>query len=68
METTLKISGMSCGHCIRAVKEALGGLEGISVLEVNLDQGTAKITHTYPLDQRRLHDVLDAEGYELVSG
>jgi copper chaperone CopZ len=29
METKIAIEGMSCQHCVMAVKKALGGLPGI---------------------------------------
>src|SRR5918912_549226 len=28
---TLKIDGMSCGHCVKAVKSALEGIDGVAV-------------------------------------
>ena len=40
----LKVSGMSCDHCVRAVNEALAAVEGVdSVVEVNLDRGEALV-------------------------
>ena len=39
----LEIQGMSCGHCVAAVKEALGELPGVNVDRVDI--GTAQITY-----------------------
>ncbi len=40
--TKLKIDGMSCEHCVRAVSGALEGVPGVeTVLEVSLDRGEA---------------------------
>jgi copper ion binding protein len=36
----LRISGMSCGHCVNAVKEALGELEGVDVQRVEIGSAT----------------------------
>jgi len=33
---TLHIEGMSCGHCLHAVREALEGLEGVVVESVRM--------------------------------
>lgn len=48
---TLAISGMSCQHCVRAVRTALEGVRGVNVervdigkAEVNYDQDKATIT------------------------
>jgi copper chaperone len=35
METTLKIEGMTCGHCVRSVRSALEGVPGTTVQDVN---------------------------------
>jgi copper chaperone CopZ len=38
---TLEISGMSCGHCVRAVSDALTKLPGLSVESVEI--GSARV-------------------------
>lgn len=38
---TLKIDGMSCGHCVARVEKALSKLDGVSVQRVAL--GSAEI-------------------------
>lgn len=39
----LSISGMSCGHCVRAVRDALAHLPGVAVEQVDI--GTASIKY-----------------------
>ena len=39
----LEIEGMSCGHCVAAVSDALGELPGVSVDAVRI--GSAQITY-----------------------
>ena len=34
--TTLKIDGMSCGHCVMSVRQALEGLDGVKVESVSV--------------------------------
>ena len=41
--TTLKIEGMTCGHCVASVKEALLDLEGVKVESVAV--GTATVEY-----------------------
>lgn len=38
---TVKIKGMSCGHCVMAVTKALGGIAGIKNVQVDLKNGAA---------------------------
>jgi copper chaperone CopZ len=37
---TLSITGMSCGHCVRAVRDALAQLPGVSVGQVQIGSAT----------------------------
>ena len=41
--TTLNVTGMTCGHCKTAVTEALSAVEGVTSVEVDLDNGKAKV-------------------------
>ena len=43
--TTLKVTGMTCQHCVAAVKGALEGLDGVFAADVDLDAGTAVVDH-----------------------
>lgn len=59
----LEVSGMSCGHCVHAVQEALAALPGVKVDEVRI--GTASVS----FDETRtsVSDLVDAvaeAGYE----
>lgn len=42
MERAIKIKGMSCQHCVAAVKKALEGLQGVSKVQVDLEKGEAR--------------------------
>jgi copper chaperone CopZ len=33
---TYCVSGMTCSHCVAAVTEEVGGLDGVSAVEVDL--------------------------------
>jgi len=40
---TIAISGMSCGHCLNAVNQALSGVEGVSVGSVQIGRATLSL-------------------------
>ena len=44
--TSLKVTGMTCGHCQKAVQEALESVEGSQNVSVDLETGIAKIEGT----------------------
>jgi copper chaperone len=39
---TLEIGGMSCGHCVMSVRNALSSTEGLTIDEVRI--GSAKVS------------------------
>ena len=43
MKTVLKVTGMSCEHCVRHVIEALEALDGVKKAKVSLKKGTAAV-------------------------
>lgn len=45
MDTTiLKVSGMTCGGCVRSVANVLKALPGVEGAEVSLEQAQAKVS------------------------
>jgi copper chaperone len=59
----LKIEGMTCEHCVKAVREALAEVPGVdNVEEVSLDRGEAVIAGA-PATEALLAAVRE-EGYE----
>ncbi len=43
--TTLKVEGMSCGHCVMAVTNALKGVAGVQDASVDLQSGRAVVQY-----------------------
>ena len=43
---SLEISGMSCGHCVGAVKTALEGVPGVAVEQVRIGSATVQVDST----------------------
>ena len=42
-ETRLKITGMTCGHCVAHTKKALEAVPGVTEADVSLDPGGALV-------------------------
>lgn len=59
----LDVSGMSCGHCVHAVREALGAVPGVKIEDVRI--GSASVS--FDDDKVTVGDLVDAvanAGYE----
>jgi copper chaperone len=64
-KAVLKVSGMTCQHCVRSVQTALEGHEGVSRAEVDLQGGRAAIEYDDAVvTPRELAGVVAEEGYE----
>jgi copper chaperone len=66
MQTTINVSGMTCGHCVSAVTMELSLLASVTEVDVNLESGQVTITSEAALDQAQLATAIDEAGYELV--
>lgn len=62
MTTTIKITGMTCGHCEQAVSKALSEVPGVTrVVEVSRERQRAVVEGD--ADPRLLLSVVEEEGY-----
>ena len=62
--TTLRASNISCGHCVMAIKKAVGALPGVSAVEG--DPASKQVKVTYEPDQvslEKIEAVMAEEGY-----
>lgn len=63
---SIKIKGMSCQHCVMAVTKALGTLEGIKDVQVDLKSGLATYEEVKPVDPQKIAAAIKKAGYEVV--
>jgi copper chaperone len=59
---------MSCEHCVKAITKAVGSLDGVSEVKVDLDAKTVTVTHDAakaPLD--KIKSEIEDQGYEVIS-
>lgn len=42
--TTYQVTGMTCGHCVKAVSEEVGQVPGVSDVSVDLESGAVTVT------------------------
>ncbi len=59
---SFKVTGMTCAHCVRAVADAVRGVDPDAAVEVDLDAGRVTVRNgTAPAN--RIADAIAAEGY-----
>ncbi len=63
---TLEIGGMTCGHCLRMVQQALGSLEGVTLDELRIGKATVTFDETQVTPESIADAVRDA-GYDVLA-
>lgn len=61
MSTTIKVTGMTCMHCVGAVKRALEQVPGVDSAEVTLEPGQAVVEGS--ADTGEMLAAIKEEGY-----
>lgn len=65
--TILKVEGMSCQHCVKAVTGAVGEVDGVSNVSVDLEAKTVTVDHDSdkaPIDKIKFE--IEDQGYDVV--
>ena len=65
-EVKLKILGMTCEHCVRTVKNVLYSLEGVSEVEVSLQDQFARVVLEESVSFETLKTAVESFGYKVV--
>lgn len=63
----LKVEGMSCMHCVNAVKESVGSLSGVTRVEPDLEG--KQVVVEFDDDKVKLEDIKEKiveAGYEVI--
>lgn len=63
----INVEGMSCDHCKMAVSKAVSELEGVSAVEVSLENKTVSVDfeeNKLPIDA--IEQAIEGQGYDVV--
>jgi copper chaperone len=64
---TLKVTGMSCNHCVNAVNNALGGIDGVADVAVSLKDGAVSFNYDPALASLdAIKAAITEEGFEVA--
>jgi copper chaperone CopZ len=67
--STLRVDGMTCGHCVDAVRRHVGEIDGVQSVDIDLVPGgvsTVTVTGTGALDPAALSSAVESAGYSVV--
>jgi copper chaperone CopZ len=60
----LQVTGMSCGHCVAAVRSALALVEGVHEVDVSLSERRATVRAEDGIEEGRLVRAVEQAGYQ----
>jgi copper chaperone len=61
-----RVQGMTCGHCVRAVTQAITGDDPAADVSVDLSSGRVQVTSS--LSAERIIELIAEEGYQASLG
>jgi copper chaperone len=65
MQTIYSVPGVSCEHCRRAIASEVGGLDGVSAVDVDL--GARRVTVSGAgFDDAAVRAAIDLAGYDVA--
>jgi copper ion binding protein len=67
MANVLKVKGMSCQHCVMSITKALGQLDGVKNVNVDLQKGEVRFENTKGVASVQIEKAITDAGYEVIS-
>ena len=67
MKKTIHVEGMSCMHCVGAVKKALTAIPGVEDADVSLEQKTAIVTLTEAVADAVLREAIEQADFTVIN-
>ena len=63
---TLRVPDIHCDHCKTSIEGAVGALEGVSGVQVDVPAATVAVEYAPTLDRARIIDAIEDQGYEVA--
>jgi copper chaperone len=64
---TVTVAGMTCGHCASSVREEVGGIPGVTAVDVDLASGTVTVDSERHVESDAIKNAVEEAGYQLAS-
>ncbi len=65
-QSILKVDGMSCEHCVKAITNAVGALPNVSQVSVDLKTKTVTVQHGAELSLEKIKSEIEDQGYDII--
>lgn len=66
-QATLRVQGMSCGHCVNAIESNVGQLNGVQSIKVDLAGGKVDVAFDQAIiSLAQISEAIEDQGYDIV--
>ena len=65
MKIELLVGGMHCGKCVDKIEKSVGEIEGVSLIDVNLQEAKVKVEFDTPATQEAIIEAILDAGFEV---
>lgn len=64
---TLKVEGMSCGHCVKAIESSVTKISGVDNVQVHLENGTVDVEFNKDVvEVEKITNTIEEQGYSVA--
>jgi copper chaperone CopZ len=60
------VTGMTCGHCVAAVRQEIGKIDGVERVDIDVSTGRLSVSSGTPVDAAVVVAAVDEAGYHAV--
>ena len=64
MTKIITIEGMTCGHCVMHVENALKEISGVKSVKVDLEGKSASVELSHEVEDEKIKEAIEDAGYE----
>lgn len=65
-QSVFSVSGMTCGHCVNAVRAEVSQIPGVTSVDVDLGTGQVTVSASGELDRAAVSAAVEEAGYQLT--
>lgn len=65
-QVSLKVEGMSCGHCVKAIENSVTAISGVDNVQVHLDKGIVNVEFNKDVvEVEQITNTIEEQGYTI---
>jgi len=66
MHLLINVDGMTCSHCVNAIKNAVLALAGVTAVDVDLANKTVAVTYGETVSAADIKNAIEEQGYDVL--